>query len=62
MANKKLSRAEVAKRMIRLRNLEKLYRLSKQRRDLQGRIIANLEELVTKQQEVLEQQDRMLAT
>lgn len=59
---KRLSQAEVAKRMIRLRNLEKLHRIGKHRRDLQQEIIAKLEALVDSQQELLEQQDSMLNT
>jgi hypothetical protein len=59
---KRLSQAEVAKRMVRLRNLEKLHRMGNHRRDLQQEIIAKLEALVANQQELLEQQDAMLNT
>jgi hypothetical protein len=59
---KKLSQAEVAKRMIRLRNLEKLRRLSNHRRTLQDEMIAKLQALVESQQELLDQQDAMLKT
>jgi len=62
MGRNKLSQAEVAKRMVRLRNLEKLHRIGKHRRDLQHEIIAKLEALVANQQALLEQQDVMLNT
>ena len=60
---KKLSQKEVAKRLIRLRNLEQLHRISKQMRNKKDELIAtqaeqldNLEVLVTKQQEFIETQ------
>lgn len=50
MANKRLSQKEVAKRMIRLRNLEKLHRVSKQMRSKKDELI----KLQTEQIEGLE--------
>jgi len=59
---KKLSQAEVAKRMVRLRNLEELYRRSKQRRRLQDELVAGLQALVENQNQLMEQQDKIIAT
>lgn len=60
---KMLSQKEVAKRLIRLRNLEQLHRISKQMRSKKDELIATqaeqldkLEVLVTKQQEFIETQ------
>ena len=61
--SKKLSQKEVAKRLIRLRNLEQLHRISKQMRSKKDELIAaqaeqldKLEAFVTKQQELIEAQ------
>ncbi len=63
MANKKLSQKEIAKRLVRLRNLEKLHSLSKQMRSkkdefiqLQAEQIEKLQELANHQQALLETQ------
>jgi transposase len=63
MANKKLSQKEIAKRLVRLRNLEKLHRVSKQMRSkkdeliqLQAEQIEKLQDLATRQQELLDAQ------
>ncbi len=63
MANKKLSQKEIAKRMIRLRNLEKLHRVSKQMRtkkdeliEAQAKQLDNFEVLASQQQELIETQ------
>jgi transposase len=60
---KKLSQKEVAKRLIRLRNLEQLHRISKQMRNKKDELIAaqaeqldKFEALVIKQQEFIETQ------
>jgi hypothetical protein len=42
MSRKPLDPSVVAERMIRLRNLEKLYKLSKQRQNLQNKQVAAL--------------------
>jgi len=57
---KKLSQAEVAKRLVKLRNLEKLHSLTKHRRDIQDELIANLRLLSEQQQDLLTKQDALI--
>ncbi|HUD10363.1 MAG TPA: hypothetical protein VMR28_01675, partial [Candidatus Saccharimonadales bacterium] len=62
MSRNSLDPSVVAERMIRLRNLEKLYKLSKQRNNLQNKQIATLKRLSTKQQELLDDQMVLIET
>lgn len=62
MSRKPLDPSVVAERMIRLRNLEKLYKLSKQRHNLQNKQIAALKRLSTKQQALLDDQMVLIET
>jgi transposase len=62
MSRKPLDPSVVAERMIRLRNLERLYKLSKQRHNLQNKQIATLKRLSTGQQELLDDQMVLIET
>lgn len=62
MSRKPLDPSIVAERMIRLRNLEKLYKLSKQRYNLQNKQIATLKRFSAKQQELLNDQMVLIET
>jgi transposase len=56
MSRNPLNPSIVAERMIRLRNLEKLYKLAKQRHNIQNKQIAILKQLSDSQQELLSKQ------
>lgn len=62
MSRNSLDPSVVAERMIRFRNLEKLYKLSKQRHNLQNKQIATLKRLSTRQQELLDDQMVLIET
>lgn len=62
MSRKPLDPSVVAERMIRLRNLERLYKLSKQRQNLQNKQVAALKRLSTKQQDLLDDQMVLIET
>jgi transposase len=60
MANKKLSQKEIAKRMIRLRNLEKLHRISKQMRDKKDELIKLQAEQIENLEKGLDTADQLI--
>lgn len=58
---KKLSQKEIAKRMVRLRNLEKLHRIAKQMRTTKDELIATQAAQITNLEETVALQDKMLS-
>lgn len=62
MPNKRLSQAEIAKRMVRLRNLEKLHRASKQMRTKKDELIAIQAEQIDRLEELLTRQSKLIET
>lgn len=62
MSRKPLDPSVIAERMIRLRNLEKLYKLSKQRQNLQNKQVAALKRISTRQQDLLDDQMVLIET